>query len=195
MGILRKLRKLASCRLRQNDRASPRPRVRHHHAAPSNMVYGPLPNSFFQAVNSARDVAGYDPLPVLNRGPTPEENLFHQHQQWQSAEKSLNRDRRHASAEQLHLPPGTPIKFRRRPVSPDLLQHRGSLPSLRGSPEASRRFAQMDRQPEMCMPMDHHPAPFVVPHFQQPFYPIMHPHGQPPGWFVMPPQQPVHLFY
>ena len=190
MGILRKLRKLASCRRRQNDRASPPapppPRVRH--PAPSQMVYGPLPNSFFQAVNSAREVAGYDPLPVLNRAPSQEKNLFHHHHRLPSVDKSMRPARRHASSEQLHLPPGTPIKFRRRPVSPDLLRARTSSPDFLGPPEANRHF------PEMMMAMGHS-TPFVVPQFQQPFYPMMHPHLPAPGWFAMPPQQPVHFFY
>ena len=185
MGLLRKLKQLTCGRPHIDQRPRPRPRPR----APSpssQRVYGPLPDSFFQAVNAAREGSGYDPLPVFHRG----------------SAKALDQSRNNSS-EQLHrLPPGTPIKYRRRPVSPELLrprsasvssmfQHPHSVP---GSPELMHRFefepmveqVPMQQHPQMMMMA--HSMPFF-PSFQQPFHPMIHPPVQMPGqgWFMRSP--------
>jgi hypothetical protein len=206
MGLLRKLKQLTCGRqpIDNRPRPHPRPHQRPRQPSPSSqLIYGPLPDSFFQAVDAARQDSGYEPLPVLRQGSV----------------KSLNQSRRDSS-EQLHrLPPGTPIKFRRRPVSPELLRPRSSSASslfhnhhhhshsIPGSPVFMHQF---DHDPMVEQVQYPHPSmmmmmkqsmPFFPP-LQQQFHPMIHPHVQMPGqgWFggsPMPiiPMQPFQQFY
>lgn len=206
MGLLRKLKQLTCGR--QHIDNHPRSRSRSHpHQRPrppspsSQLIYGPLPDSFFQAVDAARQNSGYEPLPLLRQG----------------SAKSLNQSRRDSS-EQLHrLPPGTPIKFRRRPVSPELLRPRSSSASslfhshphsIPGSPVFMHQFdhdpmVEQFQYPHPSMMMGNQSMPFFPAfHQQQQFHPRFHPHVQMPrqGWFAgspvaMTPMQPFQQFY
>jgi len=210
MGILQKLKKLGSFHL-----APPRNgrNQRRDEAVPPNVRYGPLPRSFFSAVNLAREDAGYDPLPVnprrrpihrgeehfMNQNPRPEFGAFDRSRP-ASQERWFDRNTRHGSSDNFHNHlPGTPVKYRRRPISPGLLQPSASSPflfgqhSLPGSPEMTRHFQheqQQQQQFDMMMP---HPAQFY-PQFQQPFNPMMNPNANIQPWFMMP-QQQMYPFY
>ena len=198
MEFLRKLKKLASGHVEQEDHPPPLPRRRHRRreqAASPMMDYGPLPRSFFNAVNSARENSGYDALPVFPGGPIPNGDEPHLYEEptddvrafdrsrSKSRERTFDRAARHHSR-------GTPVKFRRRPVSPELLRARTSSPfvfrqhSLPASPDMHRHFQQLPRQPQFDMRMAQ-PVQFF-PQFQQPFYPGMYPnvHMQQP-WVMM----------
>lgn len=193
MELLRKLKKKASLHIGPEDHR-PRPRSRSRHEmrmeTPRPTIdYGPLPQSFFHAVNSARQDAGYDALPVLPRG---EENALYE--QIDNEGSSFHRSRsksRERPVDRGVRPPsrGTPVKFRRRPISPDLLQPRPSSAfhfrqhSLPNSPHMHHRFQPYPPQQLFDMNMPH-PVQFY-PQFQQPFYPMMHPQAHVPPWFMM----------
>jgi len=196
----------------------PRRRQMQDEAPPPITNYDPLPRSFFSAVDLARQEAGYDPLPVFPRGPIPngEENLMYEQPEIavpvfdrsrsKSRERSFDRTPRSRSR-------GTPVKFRRRPISPEILQPRASSPfffgqhSLPNSPAMQHRFAHppqfqhMPRQPQFDMMMMDQPVEFLPPFqqpFQQPFHPMMNPMINPninmPPLFMM--RQPqMHPFF
>jgi hypothetical protein len=217
MRILRKIKKLGNLLIGQEDDGPSPPNDRHRMRdgapppPPPNINYGPLPRSFFSAVNLAREDAGYDALPVFPRGPIPtgEENHVYEYPKAEfpafersrskSRERSLDRSARHRSR-------GTPVKFRRQPISPELLQPSASSPflfrqhSLPSSPEMHRRFqpaqqfqhipGQQQQQFDMMMGQ---PVQFF-PQFQQPFYPMIHPNLNMQPWFMMR-QPPMYPFF
>ena len=160
MRILRKLKKLADI-FNNDDAVSPpngRRQMRNDPTAPLNVDYGPLPPSFFNTVNLTRKEAGYDPLPIFpRRSNSPQdENLNIQDIAYefpafdQRQAKSVRRPSFRSAAHLHSRPPpdGTPVKFRRRPISPELLQSRSSSPFLfhqnhiPASPDMIRRFQQ-----------------------------------------------------
>jgi hypothetical protein len=230
MGLFRKLRKFASIHLLQEDAAPPppppRPHGRHRRRGdvgpPADNSYEPLPRSFLHAVNSAREEAGYDSLPVFPQGPIPVPDRNPMHQQF-SEEFGRGRSKSHDRAFR-HQPPGTPVKFRRRPISPDMLQPHASSPflfrqrpsspdllqphasspflfrqhSVPASPDVIRRFqheqhiARQQHQQQQQMMMPQ-PGQFY-PQFQQPFYPMMNPNVNMHPWLMA--QQPqMHPFF
>ena len=220
MGILRRIKKLATFKLPPEFVARPLPKDQRHrrveHRAPAqHVVYGPLPSSFFNAVNEAREHAGYDPLPAFPRGQMADAQVQHKSvdnlRSPLSRSRSKSRDRfdeRRGSAEHLHqYPPGTPIKYRRRPSSSAFLQPDGSpafLPrqqSVPSFPDAHHHFQQaqlaqhiaqqQQQQQHHDMMMMSQSAQFL-PQFQQQF----HPHAHMPGWFMMQhQQQPMYPFF
>lgn len=199
MELLRKLKKKASLHIGQDHTPPPPPpplpRGRHEMRmeSPRPMVdYGPLPRSFFHAVNSARQDAGYDALPVFPHGSIPNGDENGSYEQVENDFPSFHRSRsksRDRAVDRGVRPRsrGTPVKFRRRPISPDLLQPRPSPAfhfrqhSLPNSPHMHHRFQHLPPQQLFDMNMAH-PVQFY-PQFQQPFYPMMHPHV--PPWFMM----------
>lgn len=227
MGLFRKLKRLIDSQIPRDEeprrvpdgRRQMRPEVQ-----PLNGEYDAIPRSFFNAVDSNRQQAGYDPLPVFVRGEfQSEEDRLNQEleaefdamdrKRAKSLERSFDRLSRPGSSKNLHqLPPGTPIKFRRQPIQPELLQPSASAPfffrqhSLPSSPEMLRRFqqqqhfqhmARQQQQPQLPQQRDMmmgHPPQFYPPQFQQPFYPMMNPNVNMHGWFMM--QQPqMQPFY
>ncbi|UJR08431.1 hypothetical protein I4U23_012701 [Adineta vaga] len=219
MGLLRKLREFGSAHIlplfdgkqsTKNDGNAP------------DLDYGPLPQSFFHAVNAAREDAGFDALPInarksvrkrdehfMNHNMRPEFGAFDRNRR-PSNEQRFDRSARHGSPDQFRrLPPGTPIKFRRRPISPELLQPSASAPSIFGqhpgpaSPDLLRHFQheqqipyvarqQQQQQFDRMMP----PSAQFYPQFQQPLYPMMYPNANVQNWFMMSqyPQQ-MYPFY
>jgi hypothetical protein len=189
MELLRKLKKHASSRIGKDDNPPPLTRGRRpmrEKAAPPMMDYGPLPRNFFNAVNSAREQEGYDALPIIPRGPIPsgDENLWYENPE--NDFPAFNRSRsksRERSFDRSARPPsrGTPVKFRRRPVSPELLQPRASSPflfrqqSLPASPDMHRHF-----QPQLFDMRMAHPVQF----YPQ-FHPMMNPNIHVQPWFMM----------
>lgn len=204
MELLRKLKKKASEHIGLEDHPPPLPKRRHEMrmASPGPMIdYGPLPRSFFDAVNSARQDGGYDALPVFARGPIPnaDENAWYEQPETDFAALHRSRSKsRERVFDRGARPPsrGTPVKFRRRPVSPDLLRPPGTPPprfrqhSLPNTPNMHHRFQHIPAPPPpqqqqlFDMNMAARPMQFY-PQFQQPFYPMMHPHAHVPPWFMM----------
>jgi hypothetical protein len=201
MGLFRKLKNLGSLHLLKENNARTPPNNRRRmrdQAAPLNINYDQLPRSFFSAVDLARQDAGYDPLPVFAREPIPsrEENFMFENPETEflafdrsrskSRERPLDRSARSHSR-------GTPVKFRRRPISPELLQPNASSPflfhqnSVPGSPDMQRRFQHPQQQQQFDMMMGQQPVQFL-PQFQQPFYPMINPNVNMQPWFMM--QQP-----
>ncbi len=209
MKIMQKLKKFANSHLIEKDNSSPhlpmgrRQRQMRKEIAPPMMDYGPLPHSFLNAVNSAREQEGYDALPVFPHGSIPrqDENLWYEQPEVDFPGFNRNRSKsRERSNDRSARPPsrGTPVKFRRRPISPDLLQRRASSPflfhqqSFSASPEMQHRFQHIPRQQLFDMRMVHPVQNF--PQFQQPFYPMMNPNIHIQPWFMM--QQPqMYPFY
>ena len=210
MEFLRKLKKKASEHLGQDDSPPPLPKRRPEMrmGSPGPMVdYGPLPRSFFHAVNSARQDAGYDALPVFARGPIPNEDENAWYEQPEQDFAPLHRSRsksRERVVDRGARPPsrGTPVKFRRRPASPDLLRPPPSpLPprfrqhSLPNTPNIHRRFQQMPpQQQQQLFDMNMARPVQFYPQFQQPFYPMMYPQAHMPPWFMMRQPQMYPLF-
>lgn len=193
MEFLRKLKKRASSRVGQRDHSPPPlPKGRH-----PMMDYRPLPRSFFNAVNSTRENEGYDALPVFARGSIPSGDEYHLYENPENdfptidRSRSKSRERSFDRSARSHSR-GTPVKFRRRPISPDLLQPRASSPFLfrqNSLPDMHRHF-QHQQLFDMRMAQ---PAQFF-PQFRQPFYPMMNPNVQFQPWFMM--QQPqMYPFY
>ncbi|CAF1343767.1 unnamed protein product [Adineta steineri] len=164
MGLFRKLKKFSSAHI------SPLSSNGKHHIGDEdssfNLDYGPLPRSFFDAVNGAREQHGYEALPVLpprkpkhrrdknfmNQNVRPEFGGFNQNRR-ASNEQGFDRSVRRDSFEQFQHPlPGTPIKYRRRPISPQLLQPSASSPAFVGqhpvpaSPDMLRLHQQQAQQ-------------------------------------------------
>ncbi|CAF1059204.1 unnamed protein product [Adineta ricciae] len=201
MGLLTKLRRFGSEHIL--PLLDGRPPKRDEPVPPQDVEYGPLPQSFFKAVNVAREEAGYDALALkrdkhgLDRGMRPEFGAFDRSRR-PSHERQFDRSTRHGSPEQFRrLPPGTPIKFRRRPISPELIQPSASAPSLFGlqphpvSPDMLREFqyaqqmSHVPRQQQQQLDMMPPPAASFYPQFQQPLYPMMYPNANVQNWFMM----------
>jgi hypothetical protein len=178
MGLFRKLKKLIDLHIPRDEdprRIAFGRRQMREEARPPNGEYGPIPRSLFNAVDSARQQAGFDPLPVFVQGSfQSEEDRLNQELEAEFAAMDRNRSK---SADRLarpgssknfrqpppatpnnfrQPPPGTPIKFRRRPASPELLQPSASSPfffrqhSLPSSPEMLRRFQQQQQFQHMA---------------------------------------------
>ena len=217
MGLLRKLRQFGSEHILPLLDGRPPKRDEPVPPEPQDMEYGPLPQSFFKAVNVARQEAGYEELPFKrdkhgqNRGMRPEFGAFDQSRR-PSNERQFDRSIRHGSPEQFRrLPPGTPIKFRRRPISPELIQPSASAPSLFGvqphpvSPDMLRQFQYAQQTPHIPRQQQHHqqqqqqfdmmppPAASFYPQLQQPLYPMMYPNANAQNWFMMP-QYPRQMY-
>ncbi|CAF0977762.1 unnamed protein product [Adineta steineri] len=164
MGLFRKLKKFSSAHI------SPLSSNGKHQIGDEdssfNLDYGPLPRSFFDAVNGAREQHGYEALPVLpprkpkhrrdknfmNQNVRPEFGGFNQNRR-ASNEQGFDRSARRDSFEQFQHPlPGTPVKYRRRPISPQLLQPSASSPAFVGqhpvpaSPDMLRLHQQQVQQ-------------------------------------------------
>lgn len=212
MGILRKLRKLGdllSDREENNPQPPPpappipnhRPWLRNEIPPHVNHNYGPLPQSFFNAVDSARQQAGYDPLPVFPRETIPDGEGNHLYEEPVNDFPPVDRSRSKSRERQFDRIPrsqsrGTPVKFRRRPPSPELLQASHSSPflfrqhSLPNSPDMHRRFQHpqqfqhIPRQTPQVDMMMAYPNQFY-PQFQQQFYPVMNPNVNMQPWFMM----------
>ena len=96
MRIFRKLKKLGDFHISQHNNAlSP---LSHRHqiadeSAAVNMNYGPLPRSFFSAVNLAREEGGYDPLPVFVREPVPHRDRYAMNRRPRGQFPEFNRSR------------------------------------------------------------------------------------------------------
>lgn len=230
MGILQKLKRLTSLHTIADNTTPHPPNGRpfiHDRNPPPNFEYGPLPDSFLNAANAAREASGYDPLPVFDHEATVrnQQNLRREKSlenfagfnraRSKSRERIFDPSVRRGSPQHFHHPlPGTPVKYRRRPVSPELLQPRNSSPflirqkSLPGSPEMRSHFqhvqhlqhlqniARQQEQQQRQMMMGY-PAQYY-PQFQQPSYPMMNPRVNMPPWLMMQqqqPQQPMYPFY
>ncbi|CAF3498678.1 unnamed protein product [Rotaria socialis] len=222
--MFRKLKKLIGIdTLTTHDQTSNRKR---DEVPPACFEYGPLPQTFFGAANMAREDDGYDDIPSFAqksqfknkknlRDEAFDENFVKLNQsRSKSHERPFSRAARDGSCEHFHDDlPGTPIKFRRRNLSHDLLQPRSSIPfyhqqhSLPGSPEMVRHFQyrqqledmirqQQQQQQQQDMMMGQ-PMQFYPQIQQQPFYPMMHPNANTHGWFMMPQQrqQPIYPFF
>jgi len=214
MGLFRKLKKLGSLHLLQENKAPPTPNNRRRmrdQAAPSNINYDKLPRSFFSAVDLARQQAGYDPLPVIVREPIPtrEESFTFENPEGEflafDRSRPKSRERPFDRSPRPHSR-GTPVKFRRRPISPELLQPSASSPflfhqhSVPASPDMHRRFQhpqqfqRIPSQQQFDMMMGQQPAQFF-PQFQQPFYPMMNPNVNMQPWFMMQQQPQMYPFF
>lgn len=212
MRIIRKLKKLLGGDTR-------RERDARRQSVPMDMDYGPLPSSFFGAVNTVREQAGYETLPIFPhdsigrneenlRKKSIEDQLFSfSRSQSKSRQGSLAGFGREGSPEHFNRPvPGTPIKYRRRPISPDLLRPSNSEPflyrqqSIPNSPEMIRHFQHNARQQQQRDMMMAHAARFFPQvQQQQQFFPVMNPNANMQNWFMMPPslppQQQMYPFY
>ncbi|CAF1196047.1 unnamed protein product [Adineta ricciae] len=203
MGLLRKLRQFGSEHIL--PLLDGRPPKGDEPVPPQDLEYGPLPQSFFKAVNVAREEAGYEALALkrdkhgLDRGMRSEFGAFDRSRRPSNGQQ-FDRSVRHGSPEQFRrLPPGTPIKFRRRPISPELIQPSASAPSLFGlqphpvSPDMLREFqyaqqmSHVPRQQQHQQQFDMMPPPAAsfYPQFQQPLYPMMYPNVNAQNWFMM----------
>lgn len=222
--MLRKFKKLIGADSSNRDNLSPRPHHKHRDRnrkppPPLNMQYGPLPGSFFDAVNGAREDAGYEALPVFARKPQfgSHENLRARPVEKQPVgfnpnrpkprEQQFNRMARDGSSDPFHDDiPGTPIKFRRRNFSHEFLDPRGSVPfyrqprSVPGSPELMRHFQQREQVQDIARQQQQQREMMMgqqiqfFPQFQQPFYPMVNPNMNVQGWYMASPQ-PVYPFY
>ena len=182
MGIGRLLKKLTGTR-----NSSKHFDTRKRNERFQSINYGPMPSSFFDAVNSVREQSGHDALPVFVRQPsakmTREPQVFN--------EFHRNRSKHFDDIEQQDSQPlGTPIKYRRRPVSPEILRPRSS--------SVATIFRQ-NSMPSFQQPLDFDQLPLPLQNnvFTRPLYPMMQPNvPMAPVWFQMAPfQQPVPMNY
>ncbi|CAF3749202.1 unnamed protein product [Rotaria magnacalcarata] len=223
--MFRKFKKLVGIDTRTHAHTSNRKHRKRDEVPPAYFEYDPLPQKFFGAVNMTREDDAYDAIPSFahksqfknkknRRDEDFDENFVKLNQSRpKSCEKPFSRTARDGSCEDFHDDlPGTPIKFRRRNLSHDLLQPRSSIPfhdqqhSLPGSPEMIRHFQyrqqledmirQQQQQQQQDMMMGR-PMQFYPQVQQQLFYPMMNPNANTHGWFTMPQQQqqPIYPFF
>lgn len=105
----------------------------HQRVVSSQLEYDQLPSSFFQAVNSVRLEAGYDTLPVISRDSSKrikKQSFFNRQSSSPSRHRRFSDPFQCPPINQYHLPPGTPIKYRRTPVSSDFLKRQSSSPNF-----------------------------------------------------------------
>ncbi|CAF2535088.1 unnamed protein product [Rotaria sp. Silwood2] len=218
--MFRKLKKFICIHTSKSDHAlrslNHRDRMRDE-AVPSNFDYGQLPASFFSAVDMAREESGYDPVPTFLRRPVVRSEEDLRNQDFDDDFSSFNRSRsksrhrrfdssaRDGSPQHFHHhPPGTPVKFRRQPVPPELLRPSRSSPFLsrqNSVPSSADMFHQF-QQAQQFQHMAGYPQQDMMmtnggqffPQVQQPFYPMMYPNANMQPWFMMP-QQQMYPFY